>query len=78
MAGFIYFIYYLQACTFRCDGQECLEDRADLWEGEVVPGGPGTEKGGSVGFQRLEQNLRAGVPFWLSYSTLLFFSPCSS
>lgn len=42
MAGFTSFIYYLQACLFRCGGQGCLEDQPDLWEDKA-------EKGRSVG-----------------------------
>lgn len=79
MAGFIYYIYYLQACMFRCGGQRCLEDGAELWEDEVVWGVPRSRKGGVCRLSEARgKNLGAWAPFWLSYSTLLFFSPCPS
>lgn len=71
MAGFIYFICYLQACMFRCGGQQCLQDRADLWEDEVVPRGPRNRKGRLC--RLLEARTEPGG--WGPFLTLIFYSP---
>lgn len=72
MSSFISFIYCLQACLFRCHGQGCLEDQADLWEDEVAPGmDPRSKKEGSPGSQRLEGRTW-GLGFLSGSHTLLF------